>query len=117
MLGSGSGEIETLLAGAKLLKKTIIDNGKSTVVPGLETAMCFVAGLSILSGVSFLVIAPEYVPCSPCLILQTLNLDCGGQGTEGHALRLGMPHSRKAISMVTLRRGLTYPWTKRSTLI
>lgn len=117
MLGSGSGEIETLMAGAKDLKKTIIDNGKSTVVPGLETAMCVITGLCILFAVQFLVMAPEYVPCYPYLILRRLKLDCGGQGTEAHTLRLGVPHSREAISIATLCRGLTYPWTKRSTLI
>jgi len=59
MLGSGSGEIETLFAGAKRLKKTITDNGESTVVPGLETAMCVIAGLSVLFAVSMLFTAPE----------------------------------------------------------
>jgi len=59
VLGSGSGEIETLLSGVKHLEKTITNDGKSTVVPGLELVMCIVTGFTIIVAISFLVIAPE----------------------------------------------------------
>lgn len=75
MLGGGSAEIETLMAGAEHLKKTIIVKGKSTVVPGYVTAMCVVTGLTMFFAIKFLLMASEYVSCSPHLIIQILNLD------------------------------------------
>ncbi|KAI9450116.1 carboxylic acid transporter protein [Lactarius psammicola] len=59
MMGSGSGEIETILAGAKTLKKTIIVNGESTVVPGYLTAMCIIFGLTTFFSMQMLLIASE----------------------------------------------------------
>ncbi|KAH9033341.1 carboxylic acid transporter protein [Lactarius pseudohatsudake] len=59
MLGSGSGEIETILAGAKSLEKTIIVNGKTTVVPGYGTAMCIIFGLVTFLVIQVLLIASE----------------------------------------------------------
>ncbi|KAI9437944.1 carboxylic acid transporter protein [Lactarius indigo] len=59
MFGSGAGEIETILAGVKHLKKTIIANGNSTVVPGYGTAMCIVFGISTFFAVQVLLIATE----------------------------------------------------------
>jgi len=59
MLGAGAGESVTLMAGANGLKKTRIINGNSTVVPGYETAMCIITGISILLAIVFLIIAPE----------------------------------------------------------
>jgi SHS family lactate transporter-like MFS transporter len=59
MLGSGSGQIETILAGAEHLKKTIIVNGKSTEVPGYGTAMCIIFGLTTLFAIQFLLIGSE----------------------------------------------------------
>lgn len=89
MLGGGAGEIETLMAGAEHLKKTVIIKGKSTVVPGYETAMCVVAGLTMFFAIQFLLMASEYVFCSPHLIMTTLNLDyAAAKGTMGHASRL-----------------------------
>jgi hypothetical protein len=65
MLGSGSGEIETLLAGAKHLKKTIIVDGIRTVVPGYKVAMCVMTGITMFFTIQFLLMGSEYVPCSP----------------------------------------------------
>ncbi|KAH9167767.1 carboxylic acid transporter protein [Lactarius sanguifluus] len=59
MLGSGSGEMETILAGAKSLEKTIIVNGNSTVVPGYGTAMCIIFGLVTFFAIQVLLIASE----------------------------------------------------------
>lgn len=74
MLGSGSGEMETLMAGAKHLKKTIFVHGISTVVPGYEIAMCVITGIAILLTTQFLLMLSEYVPCSPHLIINILSL-------------------------------------------
>ncbi|KAH8978085.1 carboxylic acid transporter [Lactarius hatsudake] len=59
MLGSGSGEIEIILAGAKSLKKTVIVNGNTTVVPGYGTAMCIIVGLVTFFAIQVLLIASE----------------------------------------------------------
>ncbi|KAH9054240.1 carboxylic acid transporter [Lactarius vividus] len=57
LLGSGAGEIETLLAGP--LKETIIVNGNSKVVPGYGKAMCIIFGIATFFTTQILLIAPE----------------------------------------------------------
>jgi hypothetical protein len=84
MLGSGSGQIETILAGAEHLKKTIIVNGKSTEVPGYGTAMCIIFGLTTLFAIQFLLIGSECVPCSPQMILHRLTLLAGPRNHGSH---------------------------------
>jgi SHS family lactate transporter-like MFS transporter len=59
LLGSGSGKMESILAGAKRLEKMIIVNGKSTEVPGYETAMCIILAIVIFASIKFLHFAAE----------------------------------------------------------
>lgn len=70
--------METILAGAEQLKKTIILGEMRMEVPGYQTAMCIMFGIAILLTLQFLFIASEYVPRSP-RDPATLTLDCAAK--------------------------------------
>jgi hypothetical protein len=59
MLSSGTAQTESIIAHASHLKKTVVINGTSQVVPGYETAMCIMVGFLAFTAIKFLVLAPE----------------------------------------------------------
>jgi hypothetical protein len=58
-MSSGTAQMETIIANAGRLKKTVIINGTSQVVPGYGTAMCIMVGIISLSTIKTVVMAPE----------------------------------------------------------
>jgi hypothetical protein len=59
MLSSGTAQTESIIANARHLKKTVVINGTSKIVPGYETAMCIMVGFLVFTAIKFLVLAPE----------------------------------------------------------
>jgi hypothetical protein len=91
MLSSGTSQTETIIANTKHFKKTVVVNGKSTVVPGYGDSMCMMIGIIAFTGIKFVVMLTEWVfisLLSPDLANAHLKRVC--PGTVGYALRIIM---------------------------
>ncbi|KAI0291667.1 carboxylic acid transporter protein [Multifurca ochricompacta] len=58
-LAAGAGQIQTILAGARHLKKTTIVDGESKTVPGYVAGICIILGWAMMVTVKFSVIGQE----------------------------------------------------------
>ncbi|KAH9970543.1 MFS general substrate transporter [Lactifluus volemus] len=59
MMSSGTSQTETIIANTRHFKKTVVVDGKSTVVPGYGDSMCMMIGIIAFTAIKFVVMLTE----------------------------------------------------------